>query len=162
MEIIVVAHHQYADYISQRLRLPQSDDMRDNKAISRLAEGFLKLLFPDLSFVDEDDFINYCVNPAVRMRQQIRDELSKIDQEFKWVTIKSPMPDEFQLSHPSEKPDPEEEKKRVDPLSPDRTPTEKSVDVIEGQKGISFEKLFLPYVKEAKSIKIYDPYIRLQ
>ena len=40
----------------------------------------LKLLFPDLG-LSEEEFIAYCVNPAVRMRQQIRDELSKIDQE---------------------------------------------------------------------------------
>jgi len=151
----------YADYVSQSLHLPQCEDMRDNKAIARLAEGFLKLLFPDLE-LSEEEFINYCVNPAVRMRQQIRDELSKIDQEFKWVTIKSQIPDEFQLSHPDERPNPEEEAKKVDPLAPDRIPEEKTLDLVVGQKGISFEKLFLPYVKGAKSIKICDPYIRLQ
>jgi len=95
----------YADYVSQSLYLPQSEDMRDNKAISRLSEGFLKLLFPDLK-LSEQEFIAYCVNPAVRMRQQIRDELSKIDQEFQWITIKSQIPDEFQLSHPDERPKP--------------------------------------------------------
>lgn len=151
----------FADYVSQGLRLPQCEDMRDNKAISRLAEGFLKLLFPSLELSDEE-FITYCVNPAVRMRQQIRDELSKIDQEFKWVTIKSMIPDEFQLSHPDERPLPEEEEKVVDPLSPDRAPSETTIDIVEGQKGISFEKLFRPYLKGASSIKIYDPYIRLQ
>jgi len=96
------------------------------------------------------------------MRQRIRDELSKIDQEFKWVTIKSQIPDEFQLSHPDERPNPEEQAKKVDPLTPDRIPEEKTLDLVEGQRGISFEKLFLPYVKGAKSIKICDPYIRLQ
>jgi len=151
----------YADYVSQSLHLPQSEDMRDNKAISRLAEGFLKLLFPDLKLTEEE-FIAYCVNPAVRMRQQIRDELSKIDQEFKWITIKSQIPDEFQLSHPDEGPSPESEIKKFDPLAPNRAPEEKTLDIVEGQKGISFEKLFLPYVNGAKSIKIYDPYVRLQ
>ncbi len=151
----------YADYVSQSLHLPQSEDMRDNKAISRLAEGFLKLLFPNLE-LSEEEFITYCVNPAVRMRQQIRDELSKIDQEYKWVTIKSQIPDEFQLSHPDERPIPEDETKKIDPLAPGRAPEEKTLDLVEGQKGISFEKLFLPYVKGAKLIKICDPYIRMQ
>ncbi len=32
----------------------------------------------------------------------------------------------------------------------------------EGRRGISFEKLFLPYLKGATEIRIYDPYIRLQ
>lgn len=151
----------YADYISQSLHLPQCEDMRDNKAIARLTEGFLKLLFPDLN-LSEEDFFSYCVNPAVRMRQQIRDELSKIDQEYEWVTIKSGIPDEFQNSHSDEKPNPEEEAKEIDPLSPDRVPEEKTLDLAEGQKGISFEKLFLPYIKNATSITICDPYIRLQ
>ena len=151
----------YADYISRSLHLPQCDDMRDNKAIARLTEGYLKLLFPDLE-LSEEDFISYCVNPAVRMRQQIRDELSKIDQEYKWVTIKSESPDEFQLSHPDEQPNPKQESQKVDPLSLDRSPEEKTLDLVEGQRGISYEKLFLPYLKGAKSIKICDPYIRLQ
>lgn len=38
------------------------------------------------------------------MRQQIRDELSKIDPEYAWVSIRSAKPDQFQLSHPKEKP----------------------------------------------------------
>ena len=151
----------YADYVSQSLHLPQCEDMRDNKAIARLSEGFLKLLFPDLDVSDEE-FISYCVNPAVRMRQQIRDELSKIDQEFKWVTIKSQSPDEFQLSHPDERPNPEQEAQKVDPFSPDRNPEEKTIDIIDGQKGISYGRLFLPYLKGAKSIMVCDPYIRLQ
>ncbi len=151
----------YADCVSRSLELPRCEDMRDTKAVCRLAEGFLKLLFPHLE-PTEEDFVKYCVNPAVRMRQQIRDELSKIDREYKWVTIKSRMPDEFQLSHPEERPNAEEEKRRIDPLSPERAPQPGTVDIAEGQKGISYEKLFLPFLKDAKSIKIRDPYIRLQ
>ena len=152
----------YAEYVSQNLHLPQCDDMRDTKAISRLAEGYLKLIFPDLDNVTEEEFLLYCVNPAVRMRQQIRDELSKIDQEFKWVTIMSNTPDEFQLSHSNEQPVQNKEEQRADPYAADRKPVEGTIDISESQKGISYEKLFLPYVKEAKLIKIYDPYIRLQ
>jgi len=151
----------YADYVSHSLHLPQCEDMRDNKAIARLAEGFLKLLFPDLTLCEEE-FISYCVNPAVRMRQQIRDELSKIDQEYKWVTIKSRVPDEFQNSHPEERPNPEENAEEVDPLSPDRVAQATTLDISEGQRGISYQKLFSPYIKDAKLIKIFDPYIRLQ
>jgi len=151
----------YADYVSHSMQLPQCEDMRDNKAIARLAEGFLKLLFPDLE-LSEDEFIAYCVNPAVRMRQQVRDELSKIDQEFKWITIKSERPDEFQLSHPDERPNPEQDTHKVDPLSPERKAEVDTLDLIEGQRGVSYEKLFLPYLKGAKAITICDPYIRLQ
>ena len=111
---------------------------------------------------EEKEFNTYCINPAIRMRQQIRDELSKIDHESKWVTIKSKTPDEFQLSHPTECPDPEQEKAKIDPIDAGRRPEEKTVDIAEGQQGISFQKLFLPYIKDAKEIRICDPYIRLQ
>ena len=148
----------FSDYVSHSMRLPECDDMRDNKAIARLAEGFLKLLFPDLQ-VSEEEFIEFCVNPAVRMRQNIRDELAKLDQEYRWVTIKSELPDEFQLSHPDRKPEPEEEDE-VDPLSPNRKPVETTIEIADGQKGISYAKLFSPYLTGAKQIKLVDPYIR--
>ncbi len=151
----------FADYVSQSLHLPQCDDMRDTKAVSRLAEGYLKLLFPDLRLTDEE-FISFCVNPAVRMRQQIRDELSKIDQEYKWTTIRSQQPDEFQESHPEEKPEPAEEPQVVDPLAPDRSPEAMTLDIKEGQRGISYARLFAPYLKGATLVKVCDPYVRLQ
>jgi len=150
---------QYADYVSQSMRLPACEDMRDNKAIARLAEGFLKLLFPDLQVSDED-FIEYCVNPAVRMRQQIRDELAKLDQEYKWVTIKSESPDDFQILHPANKPEPEENDMKVDPFLPDRKPIETVLDITDGEKGLSYVKLFGPYLKNAGFVKLVDPYIR--
>jgi len=148
----------FSDHVSHSMHLPECEDMRDNKAIGRLAEGFLKLLFPDLK-VSGEEFIEFCVNPAVRMRQQIRDELAKLDQEYRWVTIKSELPDEFQLSHPDKKPEPEEDTE-VDPFSHDRKPVETSLDIADGQKGVSYAKLFSPYLSRTKSVKLVDPYIR--
>ena len=150
---------QYADYVSHSLRLPQCEDMRDNKAIARITEGYLKLLFPDVNPTDEE-FIEYCVNPAIRMRQQIRDELAKMDEEYKWVTIKSEHPDEFQATHPETMPEPAPQDGKTDPFSPKRQPAEMTVDLVEGQRGMSYERLFAPYVRGAKRVKIVDPYIR--
>ena len=150
---------QYADYVVHSMSLPQCEDMRDNKAVARIAEGFLKLLFPDLNLSNKE-FVEYCVNPAVRMRQKIRDDLARLDHEFKWVTIKSNMPDEHQMSHPIDKPEKEEITGQVDPISIDRKAIEKTLDLIEGQTGVSYEKLFSPYLKNAKYIKLVDPFIR--
>ena len=150
---------QFADYVTHSLRLPSCEDMRDNKAISRIAEGFLKLLFPDLVVTDEQ-FIEFCVNPALRMRQQIRDELSKIDPEYAWVSIRSSNPDEFQLLHPTERPS-QDGAAKLDPLSPERNPERCTIDIKEGQTGISFRRLFGPYLRGAKSVTLTDPYLRL-
>ena len=151
---------EFADYVSQNLHLPSCDDMRDNKAIARIAEGFLKLLFPDLN-VKEEEFIEFCVNPAVRMRQQIRDELSKIDPEYAWVSIRSVRPDEFQQLHPVERPAVDDGQPKVDPMSPERPAVPTTYDLEEGRTGVSFRRLFAPYLKGARRLTLVDPYIRL-
>jgi ATP-dependent Lon protease len=151
---------EFADYVSHSLRLPSCEDMRDNKAIARIAEGFLKLLFPDLN-VTEQEFVEYCVNPALRMRQQIRDELSKIDPEYAWVSIRSTNPDEFQLLHPSEKPQEDSNATKVEALPLERMPEATTLDIKEGESGISYRRLFEPYLKGAREITLVDPYIRL-
>ena len=76
----------YADYVKMNLRLFGSDDLRDHKAISRLATAFLKVLFPDLKITD-NEFREYCVKPAVELRQRVRDELYKLDAEYPKVSI---------------------------------------------------------------------------
>jgi ATP-dependent Lon protease len=151
---------EFADYVSHSLRLPSCEDMRDNKAIARIAEGYLKLLFPDLN-VTEEEFVELCVNPALRMRQQIRDELSKIDPEYRWVSIKSTRPDEFQLLHPIEKPSDDPLEKQSGIAKPNTSAEAKTVEIRDGQTGISYRRLFEPYLRGATKILLIDPYIRL-
>jgi ATP-dependent Lon protease len=54
-----------------------------------LAVSPLKLLFPSLEPIHED-FVNYCVKPAVELRQRVRDELHKMDPEYPQVAIGVP------------------------------------------------------------------------
>jgi len=152
-------HLAFADYVSHNLELPSCDDMRDNKAIGRIAEGYLKLLFPDLE-VTKDEFIEFCVNPALRMRQQIRDELTKIDSEYAWVTIRSIVPDEFQLLHPDAPPETDAAPSKIQPIVDEKSPEPRTVDIKEGDTGISYRRLFGPYLKGARKITLVDPYIR--
>ncbi|MGD0496187.1 MAG: BREX system Lon protease-like protein BrxL [Candidatus Bathyarchaeia archaeon] len=76
----------FADYVSINMQLENCQDLRDRKAITRLATGFMKLLFPSLEPTHED-FVNYCVKPAVELRQRVRDELHKMDPEYPQVAI---------------------------------------------------------------------------
>jgi ATP-dependent Lon protease len=76
----------YAEYVSAHMKLSGTDDMRDRKAIERIAGGYLRLLFPDLKPA-HDEFKRHCVEPAVALRQAVRDQLSRMDPEFKRVTI---------------------------------------------------------------------------
>jgi ATP-dependent Lon protease len=79
----------FADYVSINMQLENCQDLRDRKAITRLATGFMKLLFPSLEPTHED-FVNYCVKPAVELRQRVRDELHKMDPEYPQVAIGVP------------------------------------------------------------------------
>lgn len=76
----------YAEYVSAHLRITGTQDMRDKKAIERMAAGFLRLLFPDLGATPHE-FLRYCVQPSVQLRQSVRDQLSKLDPEYKTVCI---------------------------------------------------------------------------
>ena len=71
---------------SQEMRLVNCGDLRDRKAITRLATGFLKLLFPDMKPAEEE-FKESCVKPAVELCQRVRDELHKMDPEYAKVSI---------------------------------------------------------------------------
>lgn len=77
---------QYTDFVNLNMRLVNCNDMRDRKAITRLASAYLKLIFPDLN-VSQEEFNKYCVHPAVNLRQRIRDELHKMDSEYTAVNI---------------------------------------------------------------------------
>ncbi|MFC1714414.1 BREX system Lon protease-like protein BrxL [Candidatus Poribacteria bacterium] len=76
----------YSEYVQAHLKIVGTDDMRDKRAIDRLATGYLKLLFPDLN-LDTDEFYKYCALPSVTLRQAIRDQLCRMDSEYKQESI---------------------------------------------------------------------------
>lgn len=76
----------YAEYVSAHVKITGTDDMRDKKAIERLAAGYLRLFFPDIQ-PTPSEFYEYCVKPSVALRQRVRDQLSKMDPEYKVLSI---------------------------------------------------------------------------
>lgn len=75
----------YLEYVKNNCTI-QSDYIRDKTAILRLAAGYLKLLFPDLN-VTREQLYRYCLQPAVGLRQRIRNQLSYLDPEYKELAI---------------------------------------------------------------------------
>lgn len=67
-------------------RVTGTSDRRDIVAISRLATGYCKLFFPHGQLSD-DDFIEYCLKPAIALRQRVRDQLALLDPEYVRVYI---------------------------------------------------------------------------
>ncbi len=77
----------YMDYINVNMHLVGCDDLRDKKAITRTATAYLKLFFPNLK-ISKEEFVKYCLKPAIELRQRIRDELWKMDKEYRKVNIR--------------------------------------------------------------------------
>ena len=88
----------YRDYVKTNMELQNCDDMRDSKAVEAGTTGLLKILFPDQDPTEEEFYI-YCANPALELRQRVRDELCKLDREYVPVTFTSKIPDDFQRGH---------------------------------------------------------------
>jgi len=88
----------YRNFVKASMELEDADDMRDNRAIEAGATGLFKIIFPDKE-VQEQELYEYCINPALELRQRIRDELTKLDREYAAISMKSKYPDLFQRNH---------------------------------------------------------------
>ncbi len=72
----------YAAIVDKLIDYPSNADKRHMTAIKRLCTAFMKLLFPNVQSVDDidkQDFIKYCLNPAMEMRSVIYKQLCIID-----------------------------------------------------------------------------------
>jgi ATP-dependent Lon protease len=180
----------YRDYVKTNMDIQNCDDMRDSRAVEAGASGFLKILFPDKQ-PSEQDFYKYCVNPAIELRQRVRDELCKLDREYIPVTFKSKFPDDFQRNHRQvyfsvpenieqfaqiaskivSEPIHPEDKEEAELLAffgetektveIESTLESKTIQIKEGDTGYSYENLFGPYLNGARKIYVTDPYVRL-
>lgn len=64
--------------------VPECSDTRDTEAIKRIATAYLRFLFPDIRSefdIDKQEFADYCLVPAMRMRRSIKLQQGMIDTE---------------------------------------------------------------------------------
>jgi ATP-dependent Lon protease len=76
----------YEQLVQQRSVITGTNDRRDITAITRLAAGYCKLLFPHGQMSD-DEFTTYCLRPAIALRQRVREQLALLDAEYARVQI---------------------------------------------------------------------------
>lgn len=77
---------EYSILVSDVVFSEEKSDLRDLKAVQKIASAYSKLLFPHITSVDELDkteFKLYCLEPAIRRRGIIKEQCHKIDEEFK-------------------------------------------------------------------------------
>ena len=76
----------YGQIYDQLVDIAPNTDMRDAKAVQRIATAYIKLLFPHwrtLADVDRNEFEIFCLNPALSRRGIIKEQCHNIDPEFK-------------------------------------------------------------------------------
>jgi len=70
-------------YAARRIELlGERPYKRNHEAVRSIASGMMKILFPR-GQVSDQDFYEFCLKPAVRMRQLIWDQLYNLDAEYR-------------------------------------------------------------------------------
>ncbi len=155
---------------------------RDHLAIRKTFSGMVKLLYPDLQMTDEEAY--EIIDFATECRKRVKDQLYLIDETFKaepaifkYINVKNGREvrvDTLErisnniadIDMPNDKPEENQTEQQSSqdaterPLKSMVTLREHSVSYRLGQTGVSFAKLFGPYLTDAKEITIEDPYIR--
>jgi ATP-dependent Lon protease len=76
----------YSQLYDQLIDIAPHTDMRDAKAVKRMATAYIKLLFPhwrNIEDVDIREFEIFCLNPALHRRGIVKEQCHNIDPEFK-------------------------------------------------------------------------------
>lgn len=76
----------YAELYDKLIDYDRTANMRDFTAVKHIAVAYMKLLFPHWTTIEEvdlEEFDEYCLQPAIRRRGIIRQQLHLIDPEYK-------------------------------------------------------------------------------
>ncbi len=74
--------NRFQSYVNQHTHFGNLTTIRDQQAIYRSASGFLKILYPHLELT-LTDYQRDCLEPAIVLRQIVRQQLYYLDDEFK-------------------------------------------------------------------------------
>ena len=83
----------YSHIVDDLVDVPKGADMRHTNAVKRIATAYLKLLFPHITSTDQvdlKDFNMFCLQPAIRRRDIVRQQCSYIDAE---TSFSKPIPE---------------------------------------------------------------------
>ena len=181
-------NHDYSDRYQEHFTLSPDISTRDRDGIHKTFSGLMKILFPhDEASVEE---IREILNFAVEGRKRVKDQLMRIDSTYadvqfsyedragKAYTVKTLEEEEYPRYYNKTIGDGSESDEtstageephvtvgsNAQPAASVATvegPKEGHVAYQENQRGISYDELFGPYLKDVRKITITDPYIRL-
>lgn len=171
----------YSQLITKYADLSKSLSQRDIDGINKTFSGFIKLLYPDGKFTEEEayEIIDY----AMECRKRVKDQIYIIDATFVEQGIS-----QFEYTKPNgqkiqietlerlENPniiikfsgEQHSDAQQQEPSSKENDEnsvaepclTMKHIDIRENQKGVSYKSLFGDYMRSARKMIIIDPYVR--
>ena len=177
----------YSDQYQEYFKLSSQISTRDRDAVHKTFSGLMKILFPQGGATEAE--IEEILKFAMEGRKRVKDQLFRIDSTYADVNFaysnkagqEMPVQTLEELQYPNYfnqtvgevsnigMPEPNIESVNVSSVQQRSQPAsapvfelkEHHVTYAENQRGVSYDKLFGPYLKGAKHITITDPYIRM-
>lgn len=176
----------YSDRYQQHFALGSDISTRDRDGIHKTFSGLMKLIYPGGEATQEE--IEELLRFAVEGRKRVKDQILRIDTTMAAVNFgysdktgtwrgvttleEDEYPDYYQARRPEAKGEVESsaepgsaqaEVAVAAPVAPEVAAPlfEGHREFQENQRGVSYETLLMPYLRDATSITIVDPYIRL-
>ncbi|WP_345894597.1 BREX system Lon protease-like protein BrxL [Phaeodactylibacter xiamenensis] len=167
----------YSDAYNTYFKLDDTITTRDRVAIQKTFSGLMKVLYPHQSCTKEE--VKELLEFAIESRRRVKLQLMKMDETFREREVRFAYKDletgkrvevftleELQYNLVRQMSEEEEETTTAeDQATPGKAPSapepeEQHIVIKENQKGISYQRLFAPYLKGAIEIHLIDPYLR--
>jgi ATP-dependent Lon protease len=171
----------YSNLYTADFSLSDEISTRDRDAIHKTFSGLMKILFPHRIATKAE--IEEVLRFAIEGRKRVKDQLLRIDQTYAPVRFsftarggkeylvqtleEEQYPKIYNKEANPDDTEPQEGAIEVptatsieNPKSPIENLKEGHVEIKENQKGVSFDKLFGPYIRGATKIVVTDAYIR--
>ena len=176
-------NHDYSQLYSEHFELLEDISTRDRTSIQKTFSGMMKILFPHQEATRDE--VEELLRFAIEGRKRVKEQLMRIDPTYAAVRFgyRDTDGEILQVKTLEEEMHPRYFKgtdgvEAADVLTEDVQPAPKGTteasgdgdeDVLkeqhlvfqENQRGVSFDTLFGPYLKDARVIMVTDPYIRL-
>jgi ATP-dependent Lon protease len=167
----------YSNAYNAYFKLDDTITTRDRVAIQKTFSGLMKVLYPHQSCTKEE--VRALLEFAIESRRRVKLQLMKMDETFREREVRFAYKDletgkrvevftleELQYNLVRQMSEKEEETTTAEeqatpgkaPSAPE--PEEQHIVIKENQKGISYQRLFAPYLKGAIEIHLIDPYLR--
>ena len=172
-------NHDYSQQYGEYFELLSDISTRDRDGINKTFSGLMKVLFPHGEATENE--IEEVLRFAIEGRKRVKMQLIRIDSTYAKVRFgytkledgkvymvktleEKEYPQYFELNHED---DADSERDEFDSGNSTQAEVlsqelkEQHLTFEENQRGVSFDKLLGPYLKNAGKITITDPYIRL-